>query len=725
MFKCYRQLEHSDCGLTCIRMIARHYGKRIPIGYLQGISDLSRLGMSIKDIVNCADKTGIDSVAVQIQPRHLKTMPLPAIIYWQQCHFVVLYKYRKSNGRFYIADPAQGKMAYKEDELVSYWIPEGNDKGLAILMEPNDDFASHEYPRESIVRDFFKYLFTFFKLHRSKFLIALLITMVIMSTDFAIPLLLRKTVDEGIGLKDINLVISLLLGQLAISIGGLVSSSGMDLLLTKTGLGIHLQMVNTYLERLARLPLSFFDKKISSDFIQKINDQSRIKDFLMTFPNTTFVMLLTMIVFSVLLFHYSPLIFTLFIGMSCLEIAWNASFLNRRKTLDYAYFINSSANTNHAYELTNGMSDLKVNNAENARIKKWKETQDAMNSISMKSSWLGIAQGGGHNVLSSIKDLTVSGIGSAMVISGDLTIGTLMTLGYITGRLSKPFTTIGSSISSLQDALLSFQRIGDVVNDCGETGGTERFSEASVSLDNVSFKYAGAASPYVIKDMSLEIERGKMTALVGESGSGKSTLIKLMLGFYIPQKGVLRLSGHDVGEIDNQDWLKHCGVVMQEARLFSGSLLDNISLSDTKPDEKKAMDLLESVGLSDFVNTLPMGIHTKIGPTGIEISGGQKQRVMIARALYKNPDLLFLDEATSSLDANNEKSIVNRINALCKGKTIVIAAHRLSTVQNADKIVFIKDGQVSEMGTHRELLSNRGDYWKLVRNQLQLHTNSD
>lgn len=406
--------------------------------------------------------------------------------------------------------------------------------------------------------------------------------------------------------------------------------------------------------------------------------------------------------------------------MSLLEIIWNTFFLNKRKTLDYAYFTNSSENRNHAYELTNGMADLKVNNAESSRIGKWKETQKNINQISMQSAWVNLAQSGGHTIITRIKDLLVTGIGATMVISGDLTIGALMTLGYITGRLSQPFTTLGSSISSLQDALLSYQRIDDVIHDDTELRGNEKFSEASIVFKNVSFKYAGAGSPFVIKDFNLIVEKGKVTALVGESGCGKSTLIKLMLGFYIPQKGILTLSGYNVRDVDNQDWLNHCGVVMQEAKIFSGTILENISLSEDKPNKDKAISLLEIVGLKTFIESLPMGIYTKIGVSGIEMSGGQKQRLMIARALYKDPDLLFLDEATSSLDANNEKSIVSNINTLGKGKTIVIAAHRLSTVQNADKIVFIKDGRITEMGTHSELISLKGNYWKLVKNQLQL-----
>ena len=487
-------------------MIAKSYGVNIPIRYLHSISDLNRLGMSIKDITLCCQKIGMDSAAVQIRAEHIENMPLPAILFWQQRHFVVLYKYNSKKRKYYIADPAQGKLTYSEEDFFKYWIPEGKNSGLAVLIEPNEQFNTIYYPKENNLKNFFSYLLQFFKIHKVKFIIALLITIAIMAADFAIPLLLKKTIDDGIGLKDVNLIVLLLLGQLSISIGGLIASSSMDLILTKTGLGIHLDMVNTFLERLSKFPLSFFDKKVSSDFVQKISDQSRIKDFLLTFPNSMLIMVLTIIVFSTLLFHYSIFIFILFIFMSLLEIIWNTFFLNKRKTLDYAYFTNSSENRNHAYELTNGMADLKVNNAESSRIGKWKETQKNINQISMQSAWVNLAQSGGHTIITRIKDLLVTGIGATMVIYGDLTIGALMTLGYITGRLSQPFTTLGSSISSLQDALLSYQRIDDVIHDDTELRGNEKFSEASIVFKNVSFKYAGAGSPFVIKDFNLIIE---------------------------------------------------------------------------------------------------------------------------------------------------------------------------------------------------------------------------
>lgn len=719
-FKCYRQLESSDCGLTCIRMISRHYGAEVPLSHLKEITDMNRLGMSVRDIINTLSHLRMDSAVVKILPEHCYNMPLPAILHWQQNHFVALYKIDKKRGTFYVADPAQGKLAYKEEEFKTYWTIPGEGKGVAVLVEPKEGFESQKFLHENIFKNFFNYIYRFFRIHKSSFILTILITLIIMATDFIVPILIQKTVDEGINNKDINLVWILLLGQLCLATGGVVSTGITDFLLTKTGLKIHLSMVSNFLNKLAKFPLSFFDRKVSSDFVQKINDHHRIKDFLLEFPGSMLLITISLIIFSILLFHYNSFIFLFFWGMSLIELVWNAIFLNKRKTIDYASFHLSSINNNKAYELTNGMADLKVNNAEASHIAKWNETQKALNAVSLKSSWLGKIQSGGHSIISRVKDLSVTGIAAGMVIYGDLTLGMMMTLGYITGRLSQPVTQLGASFTSLQSALLSFQRTQEVLQKKVEMKGNLKFEKGEVQFRGVWFKYAGTHSPFVLKDINLTVESGKVTAFVGESGCGKSTLIKLILGFYIPQKGELLLSGHNIGEIDATDWLRHCGVVMQETRIFSGTILENIALSSDKPNMGKTLEVLETVGLKSFIETLPMGVNTKIGVAGIEVSGGQKQRLMIARALYKNPDILIMDEATSSLDANNEKMIVSNLNKYGDGKTVIIAAHRLSTVKNADKIVFIKDGRIVEMGTHDELVAMNGHYWNLVKNQLPL-----
>lgn len=724
MFHCYRQLEHSDCGLTCIRMVARHYGKRIPMAFLKKSSDLNRLGMSIGDMTSCLAAIGMESMAVKISATEAANMPLPAILFWSQKHFVVLYHVNRRGTRFHIADPALGKLTYSRDEFERLWIPNADEKGkgLVVLAEPGENFNERQYETYNTLCRLFRYIVKIIRLHKSCFFWVLMISLLVMAADLSVPLLLRSTVDKGIGLRDMGLVMTLLLSQLAMVAGSLVSSNIINILLTRLGLNIDLGMTKDFLARLVRFPLSFFDQRVSSDFIQKVSDQGAIKSFLMSFPNTLLMTGLSLAVFSALLWHYSPLIFGVFVFLSLAEMAWGMLFLGRRKSLNFAVFSDSSENRNNIYEMLNGMSEIKVNNAEGTRLRQWQTTQERLNRTSLRSAWIDLFDSGGQSMVGAVKNIVVTGISAAMVIDGSMTMGIMMTLSYITGRLAQPFRTISSTVLSVQSAALSYERIDEVMSQNLRTDGDVKYNIPSISLENVSFRYPGKGSPMVIRNLSLNVNPGEVVALVGESGCGKTTLIKLMLGFYWPQEGNIMLSGIPLAEIDRDDWLRHCGVVMQTGSIFTGSILENIALSDESPNASRAMEMLEIVGLKTFVETLPMGIDTTIGVAGIEMSGGQKQRLMIARALYKDPDILFLDEATSSLDANNERNITENIRLLGQGKTIIIAAHRLSTVKNADKIVFIKEGEISEFGTHDELVALGKDYRRLVKNQLDLST---
>lgn len=724
MFHCYRQLEHSDCGLTCIRMVARHYGKRIPMAFLKKSSDLNRLGMSIGDMTSCLAAIGMESMAVKISATEAANMPLPAILFWSQKHFVVLYHVNRRGTRFHIADPALGKLTYSRDEFERLWIPNADEKGkgLVVLAEPGENFNERQYETYNTLCRLFRYIVKIIRLHKSCFFWVLMISLLVMAADLSVPLLLRSTVDKGIGLRDMGLVMTLLLSQLAMVAGSLVSSNIINILLTRLGLNIDLGMTKDFLVRLVRFPLSFFDQRVSSDFIQKVSDQGAIKSFLMSFPNTLLMTGLSLAVFSALLWHYSPLIFGVFVFLSLAEMAWGMLFLGRRKSLNFAVFSDSSENRNNIYEMLNGMSEIKVNNAEGTRLRQWQTTQERLNRTSLRSAWIDLFDSGGQSMVGAVKNIVVTGISAAMVIDGSMTMGIMMTLSYITGRLAQPFRTISSTVLSVQSAALSYERIDEVMSQNLRTDGDVKYNIPSISLENVSFRYPGKGSPMVIRNLSLNVNPGEVVALVGESGCGKTTLIKLMLGFYWPQEGNIMLSGIPLADIDRDDWLRHCGVVMQTGSIFTGSILENIALSDESPNASRAMEMLEIVGLKTFVETLPMGIDTTIGVAGIEMSGGQKQRLMIARALYKDPDILFLDEATSSLDANNERNITENIRLLGQGKTIIIAAHRLSTVKNADKIVFIKEGEISEFGTHDELVALGKDYRRLVKNQLDLST---
>lgn len=720
MFRCYKQLEQSDCGITCIRMLARHYGAKIPLSYLRSISDISRLGMSVKDVATTLDALGFENYIIKIKTEHARAMPLPAILYWRHNHFVVLYKVSKN--RFYVADPVRGKCYYSIGEFQDYWYDSVLEAGIAIAAQPSHKFNKDNYPKDSKIRQFSAYLLKFIRVNHRKLWSVAFLSLLIMAFDFATPLILSRTIDEGILHNDITNVIYLLCIQFVLIIAGMMIGNILNLLLTKTGLKIYMEMVLDFLDKLYKFPLSFYEKKHSSDLIQKIGDQNRIKNFLLNLPDSIVSILLPLIVFSCMLFHYSQYVFIIFMMFAIIEVIWNLLFYRKRKTIDYINYTKLSENHNHTYELTFGIIDLKTNNAGNGKIEKWRKTQQSLNNVTIKETYLNILQFGGRDTISSLKNLIITGVSAYMVIIGDMSLGVMMTLGYITGRLTAPFKNMGTLFSTLQESYYSFQRIEEIITYDSDNTLKESPDKACVIMDNIWFKYPGSGSPFILKDLSLTIEPFKLTALVGESGCGKSTLLKMMMGFYTPQKGHLKIGNVESNNLNNDAWLRMCGAVMQNGILFSGSIRENICFNNCMDDTDRINDILDTAGLLDFVISLPLGIDTLIGPAGMELSGGQKQRVLIARALYKDPDILFLDEATSFLDAKNEQSIVSKINSLSRQKTIVIAAHRLSTVRNADKIIFLKNGRVSESGTHDALMQLKGDYWDLVNRQLQSKT---
>ncbi len=481
-------------------------------------------------------------------------------------------------------------------------------------------------------------------------------------------------------------------------------------------------MMSEYLGKLIRLPISFFDRKVNSDLIQKLDDQNRIKNFLVSMPETTFFTVINLVVFSVMLVYYSGLVFLVFLAATALSFGWTRLHLRRRKAIDYAYFSYSAENRNNVYELVNGMQEIKVNNAQTTRVAAWNTVQQKINRLSMQSALTNLSINGGNTFFVRMKDILITGICATMVIRGRMTIGEMMTISYIAGRLAGPFSNIIDSVSTVQDAAMSYERIDEIMNRPQTDTPTIKAPDEGVDIrfEDVSFKYPGSFSPYVIDGFSAVVPTGKTTAIVGASGCGKTTLVKLMLGFYVPQRGHAYVGQTDMADLDRDDWLRHCGVVMQNGYIFSGSILDNIALADAKPDLERAREAARIACIDDFFDDLPMGYHTKLGVAGIELSGGQKQRLFIARAVYKNPQVLFLDEATSSLDANNEAQIVHRLAEYNKGRTVVVAAHRLSTVRHADNIIYMEKGKIAEMGTHEELVARRGPYFRLVKEQLEL-----
>ncbi|MEE1298103.1 MAG: peptidase domain-containing ABC transporter [Muribaculaceae bacterium] len=718
--KAFRQLEHSDCGITCIRIIAYFYGVDIPLKFLRSICDISRVGISIRDILSATKKIGFEANAVKVSAEDILKMPLPAILYWENKHYIVLYKIK--NNKFYIADPGRGKLILDNEEFLNSWLY-GNSMGLAIVLAPKEEFYNIDFGiKDSSESGLFKLAKKSISKHLKRFIAVIVLSIVVMLADMITPLIFQSTIDEGIEGKDINLVWVLCLSQFLIFIGYSLSDNVINIILTKTGLKVSIDMMNEYLSKLISFPISFFDRKVNSDFIQKIEDQNRIKNFLIDFPSSAFLTGINIVVFSAMLIYYNYIIFLILLAATFLGFLWTKTFLQKRENIDYSYFYYSSNNRNNIYELINGMQEIKINNAHNIRIAKWKETQLKINELSFKTVLLKMLVNGGNSVLSRIKDIIITGACATLVIKGNMSVGEMMTISYITGRLSSPFSYILNSLNTMQDATMSYERIDEIINKPldNKSKYKEHDNIQSIIFSNVSFKYPGSYSPYVLKDINITIPQGKVTAIVGCSGSGKSTLLKLMLGFYIPQKGDIYAGKYNMSDIDTDNWISRCGVVMQNGFIFSGTILENIALSDSKPDINRVKYVTNLACINEFIDTLPMGYHTKIGVTGVELSGGQKQRILIARAVYKNPSFIFLDEATNALDAKNERVIVENLNEFYKGRTVVIVAHRLSTVKNADNIIVLEGGRVAETGNHESLIAQRGAYFNLVRNQLEL-----
>lgn len=732
--KAYQQLEHSDCGIVCVRIIARYFGKRVGMQRLRDISDMNREGISVADIRNILSKLGIFSYALKLPFVELMKMPLPAILFWNQSHFVVLHKVRhtRKGTRFYICDPSRGKVSLTEEEMRSHWLSSaGRDNaecessaeafGVAVLCAPDESFSTEKdgCDDDAAKWGILRLMKETCMANRRHFLAIIALSVLCLVADICMPLLFQKTVDSGIQGRDIGLIWILVASQLLIFVGNFISNQGVDYLLTRLGLKVGLEMMNNYLCRLVARPLDFFDRKVNSDLIQKTEDQNRIRDFMVGMPDTLLLMALNLLVFSGLLVYYHAWIFLFFLVMTTATILWSTLFLKKRKSIDYSYSCCAAENRNNLYELINGVTEIKVNCAQHKKVSAWKQMQSRLIELSKRSYLVQTLMSSGSSVISRSRDLAVTGLCATLIVEGQMSIGVMMTISYLTGRLAGTFGNLTPMMQSLQDTSISLERVKEIhdTEPCPQDE-LQSTDDLSLKLENVSFKYPGSHTPMVLKGISMDIPQGSTVALVGASGCGKSTLIKLLLNLYVPTEGSISAGGILLEPRFQEAWLSHCGLVSQSGTVFSTSILENIAISDPEPDRERAREVARIACIADFIDSLPMGYDTKLGVAGIELSGGQKQRLFIARALYRNPDILMLDEATSSLDAATEAAIVGNLQRHCKGKTLVIAAHRLSTIRDADRIVCMADGIVTESGTHGELIDLDGDYAALIRRQL-------
>lgn len=724
--KWVKQHDSMQCGVACLSMICRHYGKEYSLEYLDGFCHANVSGVSMLGIADGAACVGLQTMTAAAASHELGDIKLPCILHWNQEHFVVLYEISKNGKRYKVADPGKGFITYTKKEFESHWLSsmtDGEPSGIVMQLTPTEEFYKHDYEKTEEKRSF-RFLFGYLKQYRRYFTQIILGLALGCVLQLLMPFLTQAIVDLGIKHKDIGFIWLILLGELMIVIGRTATDFIRRWLLLHISMRINISLVSDFFIKLLKLPMSFFDTKLMGDLLQRIGDHTRVQNFLTGQVLNVVFTFLSFIIFGIVLFVYDSFIFGIFaIGSVCYGM-WIISFLRKRKVLDYELFEQQARNQNKTYQLITSMQEIKLQDCEQRRRWEWEDTQADLFTVQMKSLKLQQTQEAGSIFINEVKNIIITVLAATAVINGQMTLGAMLAVQYIIGQLNSPVEQFMQFIYSLQDVKISLERINEIHEGKNEeTKGnqtTEFKSDKSICIENVDFKYDPHALRKTIEDVSFDIPEGKVTAIVGASGSGKTTLIKLMLGYYPVVSGSISIAGRNINEYNLKWWRRHCGVVMQDGVIFSESIARNIAVDDGGIDVERLEKAARIANIHDYVMGLPLKYNTLIGRDGVGLSQGQKQRILIARAVYKNPDFIFLDEATNALDAKNERAIVENLDEFYKGRTVVVVAHRLSTVKNADQIIVLDGGHVVETGNHSTLIEKKGTYYNLVKNQLEL-----
>ena len=723
-FPFYKQADLKDCGPTCLKIISKYYGKNISIQELRDLSETTRQGSSILGISDALEKIGIRSLGAKISLNRLSEAPLPCILHWNKNHYVVLYEIK--NNTYFISDPAYGLIKYTKDEFLKHWIGNNSsdetEESLVLLMEPTPKFYESKFDNNHKLNISFltKYLLKY-----KKYIVQLIIGLVASSLlQLIFPFLTQSIVDVGIKNQDIHFIYLVLFAQLALFIGRISIEIIRSWILLHLSTRINISLVSDFFIKLMSLPIAFFDTRMTGDILQRINDHKRIEIVLTSSTLNVLFSMFNLLTFGVILLYYNIQIFLIFLVGSILYFIWISFFLKKQRELDYKQFSQISQEQSKVIELINGMQEIKLHNAEKQKRWGWEYLQAQLFKISIKELELEQYQSVGSDFINELKNILITIWAAKLVIDGNITLGAMLAITYIVGQLNSPISQLIKFIRDFQDAKISLERLSEIHNQEDEEQQDEQKitsinEDLDLKLNKVSFRYIGS-NQLVLKDLDLEIPTKKITAIVGTSGSGKTTLMKLLLKFYEPSDGMMKLGSYDLKNVSQKAWRSQSGVVMQEGYIFSDTIANNIAVGVDYVDKQKLAHAVDVANIQEFIETLPLSYNTKIGMEGVGLSTGQKQRLLIARAVYKNPNYLFFDEATSALDANNEKVIMEKLNTFFKDKTVVVIAHRLSTVKHADQIVVLEQGKIVEVGSHKALVKQKGNYYHLVKNQLEL-----
>lgn len=723
-FPFYKQFDLMDCGPTCLRMVAKHYGRSFKVQTLRQYCEINREGVSLLGIHNAANKIGFDSDAIITSLKGLEETQLPVILHWRQNHFVVLYKIK--NNKYFIVDPGNGHVKLNAEDFSRNWIDkDGPDEGIALTLTPTPEFYAHENEAGSEVR--WSFLLGYFMTYR-KLVIQLFFGLAAGSIlQLIAPFLTQSIVDVGINTRNLNFIYIILIAQGALIIGRISVDFIRSWILLHISIRVNISILTDFIIKLMKLPMVFFDTKMTGDIMQRMNDQKKIETFLTGTALTTLFSIFNLLIFSVVIAYYNMTIFFVFLISSSLYMGWIVLFLNRRKLLNYKSFEISAKNQSNVVQLVTGMQEIKLNNCEQQKRWEWEDIQASLFNVNVKNLALSQYQQGGSTLINEGKNLLIAFLSAKAVIDGNMTLGAMVAVQYIIGQLNGPIEQMLGFIQGFQDARISLERLNEIYQMDDEEQPDKEWNDTlpvqkDISIEQLSFRYPGTGNLPVLRNIDLKIPQGKTTAIVGMSGSGKTTILKLLLRFYQPDEGEINIGNESLNSISYKAWRDECGVVMQDGFIFSDTIERNIAVGEIPADPVKLNHAIKVANIQDFIDGLPRGLNTMIGAEGNGVSQGQLQRMLIARAVYKDPEYIFFDEATNSLDANNEWTIMNNLKEFFTGRTVIIVAHRLSTVRDADNIIVLDKGRIIEQGTHQELSQLKGAYYLLVKNQLELGT---
>lgn len=716
------QMDSQDCGPASLKIIAKHFGKFYSLQFLRDRCGITKEGVSLLDLSTGAESIGLRTLAVKCTIDDVvNSIPFPAIVFWKDSHFVVAYHSDKKH--VWVSDPAKGRIKYTHEEFRQGWYQKGENQGVLLAVEPTAEFNDSKAKRAQQKNSFSSILKYFFPYKRN-FGLIFVIMLTVTALQGMLPFISKAVIDVGIKTSDVKFINMVLIGNISILLSVMIFNVLRDWILLHITARVNIALISDYLIKLMKLPVTFFENKLLGDILQRAQDHERIRNFIMNNSLALIFSTLTFVVFTIILLIYSPIIFYIFLAGSILYVCWVLLFLSIRKKLDWEYFELLSRNQSYWVETVSAIQDIKIYNYEKHRRWKWEEIQARLYHVNKRVLTVTNAQNLGAQFIESIKNMAIVFFCAMAVIKGDITFGVMISTQFIIGMLNGPLVQFINFMVSAQYAKISFLRINEIrqLEDEEELlsiGRTTIFPEKkTITLENIHFQYT-PNSPLVLRNIYLQIPENKVTAIVGGSGSGKSTLLKLLVRLYKPSYGEIKMDTMNVNAINLRQWRNICGVVMQDGKMFSDSILNNIVLDDERIDYGRLRNVCRIAQIEDEINAMPQGFETTIGETGRGLSGGQKQRLLIARALYRDPKFLFLDEATNALDSINERKIVDALNNAFEHRTVVVIAHRLSTIRNADQIVVLDKGFIVEIGNHTTLMEKKGHYFELVSSQLQ------